>query len=302
MSRAGAIAAALRYVAQPVLLLAAVVTVIASIRTGASLPLVSIIFIPVAFGYLALVEQVIPYDRAWLPEAWEWRRDGLYYVVTMVSGGLARAMIFSLGMLVAPLRTSLPLWVEIPVAMLTLSFCSFAFHRLSHHLPWLWKLHGVHHVPTKVNVSNNNVNQFLDVVLHSLVAQLPLFLLGLSQPAVFAATLFKAAQGYGVHANIETRLGWLNYLLVTPEQHRLHHSSSARESGHYGSDLPIWDLLFGSFTWAPTRAPARVGLQDPGLFPSADSVLMSQIHPFRRFGYLEHVMREDRDLSLDARR
>jgi sterol desaturase/sphingolipid hydroxylase (fatty acid hydroxylase superfamily) len=281
----------LRYVAYPVLLLIAVATVIVSIRLDATLPLINFGFVVFAFGYLALLEQVIPYDRGWLPEAWEWRRDGLYYVVTMMSGGLARGAIAAAGTLVAPLRTSLPLWAEIPLAMVVMSFCSFMFHRLSHHVPWLWKLHGVHHAPPKVNVANNSVNQFLDVTLNSLASQLPLFLLGLSQPAVFAATVFKAAQGYGVHANIDVKLGWLNYLFVTPEQHRLHNSTVPHESGHYAADLPFWDLLFGSFTWAPDRTPRTVGLQDPTAFPSVRSVLANQVHPFRRSGYLQRRAR-----------
>jgi len=129
------------------------------------------------------------------------------------------------------------------------------------------------------------------VTLHAVASQLPLFLLGFSQPAVFAATIFKAAQGYGVHANIDVKLGWLNYLLVTPEQHRLHHSTVSDESGHYAADLPLWDLLFGSFTWARNRAPARVGLQDPAVFPSVRSVLANQLHPFRRSGYLQRSAR-----------
>jgi sterol desaturase/sphingolipid hydroxylase (fatty acid hydroxylase superfamily) len=103
---------------------------------------------------------------------------------------------------------------------------------------------------------------------------------------VFAASIFKAAQGYGVHANIDVRLGWLGYVLAIPEQHRLHHSVNPRESGHYGADLPIWDRLFGSFSWSPHKAPERVGLQDPETFPSVRSILANQLHPFRRSGYL----------------
>jgi len=274
--------ATLRYVAYPLLLLATAATVMTSIWLEAPLALVSLCFVPCAIGYLALLEQIIPYDKTWLPEAWEWRRDGLYYCLTIVSGALARVGVVVVGAIVAPLDPSLPLWAEIPAAVVVLSLASFAYHRWSHHQAWLWKLHGVHHATQKVNVANNSVNQFLDVAFHGIASQLPLFLLGLSQPAVFAAGLFKAAQGYGVHANIDVRLGWLGYILAVPEQHRLHHSVNPRESGHYGADLPIWDLLFGSFSWAPHRAPERVGLQDPGSFPSARSIVANQIHPFRR--------------------
>ena len=282
-------ARALRYLAYPLLLLAAVVTAVMAIKLEAKLSLVNFAFVIFAFGYLALMERIIPYKRAWFNEAWEWRRDGLYYLVTMLSGGLGRAVIFSIGTFIAPLHSTLPLGIEIVLAIVTMSVFDCSYHRLAHRVPWLWKLHGVHHAQPKVNVANNNANHVLDVAFHYIAAQLPLFLLGFSQPAVFVATIFKAAQGYGVHANIDVRLGPLNYILVTPEQHRLHHSSIPSESGHYASDLAIWDLLFSSFTWARVKEPTEVGLQDPSTFPSPRSILHNQAHAFRRAGYLQRA-------------
>lgn len=281
LSARGLLVSVLRYAAYPLLLLAALGTATLAIRYELSLPLTSLGFVVGAFLYLALLERIIPYDRSWHPEPWEWRRDSLYYVLTVVCGSAARGAVTLCGLLVAPLHTALPLAAEIPAAILTYSFFAFAFHRMGHKVPWLWRVHGVHHVPDKVNVSNNNVNQFLDVLLATLVTQLPLLLLGFSKQAVFAAALFKAAQGYGVHANIEVRTGWLGYLLVTPQQHRLHHSKDLREAGHYAADLAIWDLLFRSFTWSSGRAPVSVGVADPDSFPPSNSLLASQLHPFR---------------------
>ncbi len=272
----------LRYAAYPLLLLAAVLTVVVAIRFELSFPLTSLTFIVGAFTYLALLERIIPYNRAWQPEAWEWRRDGLCYLITMMSGGAGRVAVVSIGTAVTPLHTDLPLGMEIPAAIIVVSFCAFVIHRLGHHVPWLWRVHGIHHVPDKVTVSNNNVNQFLDVFGACLMTQIPLLVLGFSRQAVFAAGVFKAAQGYGVHANIDVELGWLNYILVTPEQHRLHHSKDLREAGHYAADLTLWDLLFRSFTWSPNRAPVSVGIEDAAAFPPARSILASQVHPFRR--------------------
>ena len=47
-------------------------------------------------------------------------------------------------------------------------------HRLGHANPWLWRLHGVHHVPEKVNVANNGVNHVFDIVLAQSAVQLAL--------------------------------------------------------------------------------------------------------------------------------
>jgi sterol desaturase/sphingolipid hydroxylase (fatty acid hydroxylase superfamily) len=281
----------LRHLAHPVLLLAAVATVIVAIRTEASFPLVSLGFVAFAFGYLSVLERIIPYDRTWHPSGWEWRRDGIYCALTLIGGGLARGGILSLAAVITPPHARLPLGVEIALAIGVMSLCSYSYHRLSHHVPWLWKMHGVHHAPRKVNVANHNVHQVLDVALDLVVTHLPLLLFGLSQPAVFAAIVFRVAQGYGAHANIDVALGWLNYLVVGPEQHRLHHSPEPHEIGHYALDLPLWDLVFGSFTWKPARAPRRVGLRHPAAFPTPRSILVNQLHAFRRAGYLERTAR-----------
>lgn len=277
----GPVARVLRYIAYPVLLLTAVVITATAIHLSLPLTVVNFCFLVGNLSYLALLERIIPYEPAWHPEGWEWRRDGLYYLITLGTGAVARAAVFSVPLVVTPLHSNLPLAVEIPLAIVVLSFCSFLFHWLSHRVPWLWRVHGIHHVPMKVNVSNNNVNHFIDVFGHFFATQLPLLLLGLSQPAIFAVTMLKAAQGYGIHANIDVKLGRLNYLLTTPEQHRLHHSLDPREAGHYSADLTLWDLLFGSFTWRPKKAPAEVGVQDLASFPPAGAILANQLHPFR---------------------
>jgi sterol desaturase/sphingolipid hydroxylase (fatty acid hydroxylase superfamily) len=283
-------AAALRHLAHPVLLVAAAATVTIAIRTEASFALL-LGFVLFAFGYLSVLERIIPYDRTWHPTGWEWRRDAIYNAVTLIGGGLARGGILSIGSIAAPLHARLPLALEIAVAIGVMSLSSYGYHRLSHRVAWLWKMHGVHHAPRKVNVANNNVHQFLDAALQLVATCLPLFLLGLSRPAVFAAMVFRLAQSYGAHANIDVELGWLRYLVTGPAQHRLHHSPEPHELGHYAVDLPLWDLIFGSFTWKPARAPRRVGLRHPAAFPTPRSILVNQIHPFRRDGYLERTAR-----------
>lgn len=278
----GPVVVVLRYTTYPLLLVAAVLTAALAIHFQLSFPLVNFLFLVGTFGYLALLERIIPFNASWYPEAREWGRDGIYFVITMLGGGIALTSVVAIARFVAPLHSTLPLWVEIPAALMINSFGSYMFHRLGHGHPWLWRVHGVHHVPGKVNVSNNNVNHIVDIFGRRFITQLLLLLLGISQPAIFAASIFTTAQGYFVHANIDIRLGWLNYILVSPEQHRLHHSTDLKEAGHFGSDLSIWDLLFRTFTWHPNRRPAEVGVPDPAAFPATGSILSSLAHPFRR--------------------
>ncbi|WNF30728.1 sterol desaturase family protein [Streptomyces sp. C11-1] len=271
----------LRAVAYPILLLSVVSVSAAALWLKWDPAWVGSLFLIGVIAYLALLERLIPYDRNWHPGKDEWRWYGVYFLLTMAGSGLAQLLVALAVGLIAPEEPARHLWVEIPGALLAGSLVSYAVHRLGHRSALLWRLHGVHHVPEKVNVANNGVNHVLDIVLAQSLVQLTLALVGFSRPAVLVVGLFVVAQGYFVHANIEVRIGPLNHLLASPEQHRLHHSTDLSEAGHYGSDLSCWDHLFGSFTWHAGREPAAVGLHDPTAFPGTGEILAALLHPWR---------------------
>ncbi|MEI7031840.1 sterol desaturase family protein [Streptomyces pratensis] len=275
-------ARALRVTAYPILLLAVVLVGSAALRFDWDPSRVSPLFLVATLLYLALLERLIPYDRNWHPRNEEWRWYGAYFLLTMGGSALAQLLVtLAVGWL-SPQEPARHLAIEVPGALLAGSLVGYLAHRLGHTNPLLWRLHGIHHVPQKVNVANNGVNHVLDIVLVQSLVQLTLALAGFSRSAVLVTGLFVAAQGYFVHANIDVRIGPFNHLLASPEQHRLHHSTDLAEAGHYGSDLSCWDHLFGSFTWRPGREPAAVGLHDPASFPGTGDIFAGLLHPWRR--------------------
>ncbi|MER6397514.1 sterol desaturase family protein [Kitasatospora sp. NPDC001603] len=273
---------ALRHVAYPFLLVTLVSIAVAALRWRWDLGRVSQFFLLGTIGYLTVLEWLIPYEPEWRPSAGEWGWYGAYFVLTMIGGALSQVPVSAMVGWAAPPHPVLALWVEIPAALLLGSLANYLMHRWSHTNRWLWRLHGVHHVPDKVNVANNGVNHIVDVVLTQGAVQLSLALAGFSAESVFVVGLFVVAQGYFVHANVDVRIGALNHVFAGPEQHRLHHSVDLAEAGHYGSDLSIWDHAFGSFTWQPGRRPAAVGLLRPSDFPRTREVLASHLQPWRR--------------------
>ncbi|GAB7046309.1 sterol desaturase family protein [Catenuloplanes indicus] len=273
--------AALRVLAYPVLLAAMVVTGVAAPRLGWDLGIANFLFLLGTIAYFATLERLIPYEPAWHPSRREWRSYGIYFLLTLLGGGIAQFGVSWLVNAVAAPVPALPPAAEIPLALLAGSLGSYVMHRLGHTNRWLWKLHGIHHLPDKVNVGNNGVSHVLDIVLAQGAVQLALALAGFSEPSVFLVGLFVVVQGYFTHANIDVRIGWLNRVLASPEQHRLHHSTDLAEAGNYGSDLSIWDQLFGSFTWRPGRRPAGIGVTDPGSFPPVGAIGATLLHPLR---------------------
>lgn len=274
--------AVVRVSAYPVLLAGTVSVAAAALCFDWDPGRVSALFLLGVISYLAALERLIPHRRSWHPNAGEWRWYGIYSLLTMVASAFAQYLVSEVVSVVSPSEAVLSLWAEIPAALLTGSLASYLVHRLGHTNTMLWRVHGVHHVPEKVNVANNGVNHVLDIVLAQGTVQLALSLVGFSRDSVLVVGLFVAAQGYFVHANIDVRIGRLNHVLASPEQHRLHHSTELSEAGHYGSDLSIWDHIFGSYTWRPGREPVAVGLGDPTSFPRTGEIVSSLLHPMRR--------------------
>ncbi|MFE4513430.1 sterol desaturase family protein [Kitasatospora sp. NPDC056783] len=269
-------------IAHPLLLLGVLCTAVATLRFHWAPDRVSPLFLISVLGYLAVLERVIPYRADWHPSRRELGWYSVYFVLSMVGGALAQGLVSALVELLGTAHPALPFAVEVPLALLTGSLGDYLVHRWSHRNRWLWRLHGVHHVPDKVNVANNGVNHFLDVAVAQSVVQLSLALIGFSPDSVFVVGIFVLAQGYFVHANIEVRIGPLGHVLAGPELHRLHHSTDLAEAGHYASDLSLWDHVFGSFTWRPGRVPKAVGLTDPAAFPATGELGATLLHPWRR--------------------
>jgi len=259
----------------------AMVRAAARIATYPILVVAMIVVSVIALAYLAMFERLIPYEPNWHPSLREWRWYGIYFLLTLLGGGLAQLPIMAVVGAVAAPQGWLPLWVEMPFALLLGSLANYVMYRLGHTNAWLWRLHGVHHAPDKVNVGNNGVNHIFDIVLAQGVVQLTLAFAGFSEPAVFVIGLFVIVQGYFIHANIDVRIGWLNYVFTSPEQHRLHHGTDLAEAGNFGSDLSIWDQLFDTFTWRSGRRPVAIGLHNPTSFPPTGDVVASLLHPWR---------------------
>lgn len=272
----------LKVAAYPVLLVATVSVATAALRFGWEPDRVSPIFVLGVIAYLAALERLIPYQRSWHPSPSEWRWYGVYFLLTTAASGVAQYLVAATVSVLTPEEPALHLWEEIPVALLVGSLASYLVHRIGHTNPILWRFHGVHHVPDKVNVANNGVNHILDIVIAQGFVQLSLALIGFSRESVLVVGLFVAVQGYFIHANIDVRIGLLNHVLASPEQHRLHHSADLSEAGHYGSDLSVWDHLFDSYTWRPGREPVTVGLVDPASFPPTGEITSTLLHPWRR--------------------
>ncbi|WP_019571050.1 sterol desaturase family protein [Thioalkalivibrio sp. ALE11] len=154
----------------------------------------------------------------------------------------------------APLSGMPPL-VAFVVVFLVVEFLVYALHRAFHQVPWLWRLHAVHHLDTQVDVTTSHRHHSLELLLVMAVLIPVVTLLGPEPLVLLGYFVVRVTVILVSHSNLRLPRGLdrvLRWLVVTPDFHRLHHAADRRHTdSNYGTVTPWFDYLFGSATDLP---------------------------------------------------
>ncbi len=149
----------------------------------------------------------------------------------------------------------LPLWLVVALSMLLLDFAIYLQHWLFHVVPWLWRLHLVHHTDQDLDFTSGLRFHPGEIVLSMGVKFLAISLIGAPALSVLLFEVVLNATAIFNHSNVRLSLGldrWLRMVMVTPDMHRVHHSVKVVETNsNFGFNLPWWDRLFGSYRAQP---------------------------------------------------
>jgi sterol desaturase/sphingolipid hydroxylase (fatty acid hydroxylase superfamily) len=144
-----------------------------------------------------------------------------------------------------------PIWLQVVMVLLSVSLFRYWMHRLQHSVPFLWKLHSYHHRVTDLQATNTYVSHPIDFALRNVVIFLVLGIIGVHPFALLVAIPATNISGTFSHCGGDVKGGLLNYLFVTPEVHRWHHSEKVPDgygySCNYGVEFSFWDILFGTY-------------------------------------------------------
>ena len=180
-----------------------------------------------------------------------------------------------------------PQWIAGILAFVILDFAIWLEHVLSHKINLLWRIHRMHHADTGFDLTTALRFHPLEIVLSMFWKALIIVALGAPAVAVLVFEIVLNGMAMFNHSNVKLPLGFdrlLRRLVVTPDMHRVHHSSyKAETNSNYGFNFPFWDYLFGTYTAQP-----RLGHQEMeiGLEYYRDKaptrLLWSIILPFRK--------------------
>ena len=218
-----------------------------------------------ALLWLMLWERLLPQRQQWQALRPELQRDGAFLGINAVADAAAGFVLTGLALYGASLQLAggwaagLPVMAALPLAIILGELGPFALHGLAHRQPWLWRIHQLHHRPRKLNAANSVLAHPLNVIWNKLARVLPWLLLGFDPQVMLWAALFMQVQSIAVHANIRGSLGALDLLIGSAELHRWHHSVDGAEALNYGTAIPLWDQLFGSYRRRPGEEPVALG-------------------------------------------
>lgn len=157
-------------------------------------------------------------------------------------------------------------WLYWIVLLVFEDFMYYWLHRVDHFCRFFWATHVTHHSSPNFNLTVGSRSSVMEP-LYRFVYFIPIAALGFRP--VDIAFIYSATQIWGilVHTERIRKLGFLEYFLVTPSHHRVHHGSNPKYlDKNIGMVLIVWDKLFGTFqSELPAEAyqPIRYGLTSP---------------------------------------
>jgi sterol desaturase/sphingolipid hydroxylase (fatty acid hydroxylase superfamily) len=182
-----------------------------------------------------------------------------------------------LGFLTLDSAIAWPAYLQIMAAMLLAEFFIWINHFARHKIHTLWLFHAVHHSQKELNVFTDDRAHIVDLLVGSLLTFIPFFIFDVSNLyAVTIIGIYKPIHNRFIHANLKINLGWLGWVLTSPQFHRIHHSSdTVHADKNFGVYFSIYDHLFG--TACPSRdVYPQTGIDDTR-FPTEDKVRVSQL-------------------------
>jgi sterol desaturase/sphingolipid hydroxylase (fatty acid hydroxylase superfamily) len=172
-----------------------------------------------------------------------------------------------------------PLWLQAIETFLVADFCGYWSHRMMHEIPWLWRIHRVHHSSERLDWLASARVHPLETVWTRTISILPLFLLGFSPKLTALLAGFIGLYPIFIHCNLRWGYGWIGYVVASPAFHRWHHSADTEAlNKNFSGLLPLYDFLFGTAHFPKTGKPETYGLAGE---QAPESFTRQLLWPFR---------------------
>ncbi|MEX0287544.1 MAG: sterol desaturase family protein [Flavobacteriaceae bacterium] len=155
-------------------------------------------------------------------------------------------------------------WLVWLVAFVVMDFAGYWNHRLSHHINFFWNQHVIHHSSEEFNLACALRQSISNLIGYFPLLLIPAAVLGVPHKVIAILAPIHLFAQFWYHTQHIGKMGWLEYIIVTPSQHRVHHAINPEYiDKNLGQILCVWDRWFGTFQEELDHVPPQYGVLKP---------------------------------------
>ncbi len=235
-----------------------------------------------------VIEKAFPYKKDQPILRHQWSLDGIHFSINHLLIGISLLVANSFAPTffgwaqwpaVQSFVTGLPFLIELFLCVFVADLFQYFAHRSLHEVPWLWRLHAVHHCPERMDWLSGSRQHFLELLMTRAIVLVPIFVFGFEKRVIDAYVIIVGIQAVFNHANVKLNFGFLKQIIVTPQFHHWHHSSDlAAIDKNYAAHFSFIDRIFGTTVESDQEWPNEYGIVGRQL-PA--SYLAHMTYPFK---------------------
>ncbi|MBQ14243.1 MAG: sterol desaturase family protein [Gammaproteobacteria bacterium] len=162
-------------------------------------------------------------------------------------------------------------------------------HRLFHVVPLLWRFHRVHHTDMDYDLTTGNRFHPVSILISSAIKIMLVLIMGALPTSILIAEVLLNVTSMFNHSNLKLPSkvdSMLRKILVTPDMHRIHHSTDEFEHNqNFGFNFSWWDRLFNSYLEQANTAHETLDIGITGMQDRESLQLLTMLlQPFRNPG------------------
>lgn len=153
-------------------------------------------------------------------------------------------------------------WLVYIVAFIGIDFAQYWSHRWSHEINVFWNRHIIHHSSEEFNLPAALRQPFGAFIGIFFFLNLPMAIIGIPNEVIQIVLPLHLFAQFWYHTKLIDKMGFLEYIIVTPSHHRVHHAINDEYlDKNYAAIFIVWDKLFGTFQAELKDVPAVYGVK-----------------------------------------
>lgn len=145
-----------------------------------------------------------------------------------------------------------------------IDFTGYWAHRFQHRVNFFWSHHIVHHSSEEFNLPCALRQEIAVLTNVYTLMMIPLAVIGIAPEVLAIVGPIHLFSQFWYHTRYIGKMGWVEYVLVTPSHHRVHHAmNDLYMDKNFSQVFIVWDRLFGTYQEELDSEPCVYGMRRP---------------------------------------